>query len=381
MIVMKFRRLGDRLAFTLIELLIVIGVVATLATITILVLNPAEMLKQGRDVKRISEIATINDALSLAVAQNPSVSLGAPNTLYISLPDTTSTCTSWLPYLPPLSGSGWQYRCVTADNLRKNDGTGWLPVNFSGLPTSPFANLPSDPVNSAQQGLFYSYAINGSKWEINADMESVKYKWGGEKDVESGDSGNTIVLYEKGSDLLTIPKEANWRIGYIDRVSESCFSVENPFSGYEAYNKWKPTLSSSQNVAVVKLMYWDHDGTFEPGESIEMAIYNSGSPNYAKISDSVVIDGVGVPGSWVSSTLNSPAPISGANTYIFGIGVTDTFYSFDMPLDAIAGCNGYPPAGFPDVYYTNADGSLNQTVPVLTSTNRHAGFVGIMYSL
>ncbi|MEK7138289.1 MAG: type II secretion system protein [Patescibacteria group bacterium] len=376
---MNFRR---RSAFTLIELLIVIGVVAILATITLLVLNPAEMLKQGRDAKRISEVASISDALNLAVAQNPNISLGAENVLYISLPDTSTTCASWAAFLPPLSAaSGWQYRCATADNLRKADGSGWMPVNFSGLPTSPFSNLPVDPVNAAQQGLFYSYAMSAGKWEINVDMESSKYKWGGERDVEGSDSGNTIVLYEKGADLLVMPNEANWRIGYIDIPSESCFNTDNPFSSYESYNKWKITSSPSGNVAIVKMIYWDHNGSLDSGESVEMAMYNSGSPNYSKISESVIVDGRGVAGTWVSSTLVSPVGISATTTYILGVGTTDVSFSFYMPADSVGDCDGYPPAGSPDIYYTGANGLLNTTVPTITSATNHSGFVGIMFSL
>ena len=39
--------------FTLIELLVVIAILAVLATATILVLNPAELLKEGRSVQDI----------------------------------------------------------------------------------------------------------------------------------------------------------------------------------------------------------------------------------------------------------------------------------------------------------------------------------------
>lgn len=41
--------LANRKGFTLIELLIVIGILAVLATAVIMVLNPAELLKQARD--------------------------------------------------------------------------------------------------------------------------------------------------------------------------------------------------------------------------------------------------------------------------------------------------------------------------------------------
>ena len=41
--------------FTLVELLIVIGIVAILATIVVLVINPVELLKESRDSRRLSD--------------------------------------------------------------------------------------------------------------------------------------------------------------------------------------------------------------------------------------------------------------------------------------------------------------------------------------
>src|SRR3989338_2279300 len=54
--------------FTLIELLVVIAILAVLATATVLVLNPAELLKQGRDSTRISDLAALNSAIALWTA-------------------------------------------------------------------------------------------------------------------------------------------------------------------------------------------------------------------------------------------------------------------------------------------------------------------------
>ena len=52
-------------AFTLIELLIVIAIVAILAVVVVLTLNPAQMLAQGRDSNRISDMSTLNTAVNL----------------------------------------------------------------------------------------------------------------------------------------------------------------------------------------------------------------------------------------------------------------------------------------------------------------------------
>ncbi|MCX6788427.1 MAG: type II secretion system protein, partial [Candidatus Jorgensenbacteria bacterium] len=54
-----------KLGFTLVELLIVIAILAILAVAVVLVLNPAQLLKQGRDSTRLSDMAALNSALAL----------------------------------------------------------------------------------------------------------------------------------------------------------------------------------------------------------------------------------------------------------------------------------------------------------------------------
>ena len=53
--------------FTLLELLIVIGILAILATAVTLVLNPIEMLKQSRDGKRLSDLRALNNAITFFI--------------------------------------------------------------------------------------------------------------------------------------------------------------------------------------------------------------------------------------------------------------------------------------------------------------------------
>ncbi len=51
-------------AFTLIELLVVIAVIAILSVVVVLSLNPGELLRESRDTTRISDLDTLNRALS-----------------------------------------------------------------------------------------------------------------------------------------------------------------------------------------------------------------------------------------------------------------------------------------------------------------------------
>jgi len=102
--------------FTLIELLIVIAILAVLASVTIIAINPVEIFKRTRDSQRITELKSLNDALNIYETLTMGSITGSTTTVYLSLPDTNSNCSSYsLPTLP----TGYSYHCVTADNLTK----------------------------------------------------------------------------------------------------------------------------------------------------------------------------------------------------------------------------------------------------------------------
>ena len=89
-------------SFTLIELLIVIGILAVLVAAIVVVLNPAQLLAQARDGKRQQDLSALNQALNTITALDQSVSFGTSSIVYTSLPDSTTSCATWnLPSLPP----------------------------------------------------------------------------------------------------------------------------------------------------------------------------------------------------------------------------------------------------------------------------------------
>ena len=105
----RFPSLRSNTSFTLIELLVVIGILAILTAAVIIILNPAEYLKQTRDVTRMNDLTSINQALSVLESQGIT-NFGLANTVYVSIPDTTSTCANLgLPTLP----SNYSYHCVS----------------------------------------------------------------------------------------------------------------------------------------------------------------------------------------------------------------------------------------------------------------------------
>ena len=193
--------------FTLIELLVVIAILAVLAAVVVLVLNPAELLRQGRDSARISDLSSLNSAISLYMADVTApdlgtcsgsagrVTAGTPTT-----PFAVRSSTGTIVY--DLYGVNSTAGCSAAP-------CGWVDINFTSISTgSPLSREPRDPVNSvtSPSNHFYAYACDetatsGPYYEINANMESGKYKHGGPSDVESKDGGDNDNWYETGNNL------------------------------------------------------------------------------------------------------------------------------------------------------------------------------------
>ncbi|MFH1759000.1 MAG: prepilin-type N-terminal cleavage/methylation domain-containing protein [Patescibacteria group bacterium] len=174
--------------FTLIELIIVIAVIAILATTVILVLNPANILKEARDSQRIADLGQMSSALSLYLATYGSPSLGVAANCYVN------------PAVAVLNCDGRHVGATTVVASQAVDGTGWVPVNLGNVSGgSPLSVWPVDPTNNITP-LFYSYATNGATtYELNASMESDRYSNAGSDDVESTDGGNNANVYEIGN--------------------------------------------------------------------------------------------------------------------------------------------------------------------------------------
>jgi prepilin-type N-terminal cleavage/methylation domain-containing protein len=187
--------------FTLIELLVVIAILAVLAVAVVLIINPAELIRQGRDSTRISDMAALNRAIALYLADVATPYLGGPNTACSNAARCTSGTTEFF------SGP----TTCTTSTARTVDGNGWVTINFNAISSgSPLSQLPIDPNNGATTGkcadgtvtrCFYAYGCNGTNYELNAKMESAKFASSGVSDVESTDGGSQIDLYEVGNKL------------------------------------------------------------------------------------------------------------------------------------------------------------------------------------
>jgi prepilin-type N-terminal cleavage/methylation domain-containing protein len=147
----KYIATKHRAAFTIVELLIVVVIIGILASITLVTYT--NISSQAKDSIRVSDIDSLNKSINIAYLNGASI--GASNTLYISLPDSASDCSNLsLPALPV----GWSYACSNSANYKNSDGTGWLPINLS----SQLNNLPVDPTNSPENGNYYTYNTNSS---------------------------------------------------------------------------------------------------------------------------------------------------------------------------------------------------------------------------
>ena len=237
------------LAFTLIELLIVIAIIAILSVVVILTLNPAQIIMQSRDSNRISDMSTLNSALGIYLSQG-GLSLGTANTVYVSIPDPTATTTAGDQCqglgLIALPGS-YTYHCAASSTYRNVDGTGWIPVNFSSIATgAPFSQLPTDPLNTSSSRTYYTYNTNGSSYEVTSIMESSKYKLGGSNDVIGGDGGTLATVYEKGSKFGLEPLDYGDTslVGYWS-FEEGSSSVAYDYSGNNATGSWSGTATGT----------------------------------------------------------------------------------------------------------------------------------------
>ena len=182
--------------FTLLELLIVIGILAILSTTVVLVINPAQLLKKARDSQRISDLNTLKTAIAYYITEAASPDIGAATTTYSYIANASCFGTA--------TGTG--------DGIATTDGNGWIPISFDNDLTggSPIGSLPSDPnptIATENPGHYYVYGVGDTTnltFKLVANMESTYYS-SGDSNVESKDGGTESTLYEVGTDMtLTV---------------------------------------------------------------------------------------------------------------------------------------------------------------------------------
>ncbi|MBI1974731.1 MAG: prepilin-type N-terminal cleavage/methylation domain-containing protein [Parcubacteria group bacterium] len=198
--------------FTLLELLIVVAILAILSGVTIIVLNPSEMLRRARDAQRVSDLKTIAGAMGIWITGTSSPTLSDDDALWCKdQPDPDAIFS----HMPGLSAPGptWIVLSTTSQAV---DGSGWLRVNFTSLSTrAPIAKIPVDPVSrgpaaGGNNDFYFTYACNKDSvtFELNANLESSFYQNGGPGDIESMDGGDWASIFEVGNQLNLLPNAA-----------------------------------------------------------------------------------------------------------------------------------------------------------------------------
>lgn len=160
--------------FTLVELLVVIAIIAILAAVVVLIINPLELTRRGRDSARLTDLANLQQAINVAVQEA-----------------TASTA--------QILCTGASAPCSGKSNVdgRTSDGTGWVKVNLSSQQAVSVPTLPIDSTNSTTY--HYTYCSDGNAWEINTVLESAQ-----QSGKMGTDGGNETDKYEVGSNLSII---------------------------------------------------------------------------------------------------------------------------------------------------------------------------------
>jgi type IV pilus assembly protein PilA len=122
-----------RKGFTLIEILVVIGIIAILAAIVIIAINPAKQFAQARNTQRESNVSTILNAVGQNIADNKGIFGG--------------TCGNLLPV------------STASSSINVSGGTSAGNIDLSCLtPTYIPSSIPTDP--SATAGVATGYFIS-----------------------------------------------------------------------------------------------------------------------------------------------------------------------------------------------------------------------------
>lgn len=178
---MKSRSRG----FTLVELIIAVGIVGVLAAVLLAVLNPNAQFKKARDAQRKNDLTKIQKALELYYQDN-----GAYPTTggawYSSEPDDNGCCLApggvWIPDLAPtyikqlpkdpiggtpeLTAGGCNLYWKRAYYYR-SDGSEYALLSHCGMENFSELNNPKSPFYDPQRpgwGLKICEGSNGCSW-------------------------------------------------------------------------------------------------------------------------------------------------------------------------------------------------------------------------
>ena len=160
--------------FTLVELLVVVAILGILAAILILAINPAEAQRKTRDSTRISDLATVRQAVDLSIANGAGAPVATASPGDSSGSRDTTAATNWV-------------------GLVVSDYLSVLPIDPRQNATDA-TRLSDGTTTIAAGGMVYSYVSDGDTYELNAFLESTD-----NAAFATNDGGNQNLRYEIGT--------------------------------------------------------------------------------------------------------------------------------------------------------------------------------------
>lgn len=125
--------------FTLIEILVVIGIIAVLAAIVIIAINPGKQFAQARNTQRMSNINSILNAVGQNLADNKGIFGG--------------TCGALLTPVPPAT-------TIASSSVHISGGTAAGHVDLSCLTPTYIPAFPVDPDTTVSNATDSGYEIS-----------------------------------------------------------------------------------------------------------------------------------------------------------------------------------------------------------------------------
>lgn len=135
--------------FTLIEILVVIGIIAILAAVVLIAINPARQFAQARNSQRVSNLNAILNAIGQFTADNKGKALDAT-----TCPGIT-TAIGTPPFVAP------------AASTTIGVGTGKTDLASCLVPTYIPGSIPFDPIGSAVDTK-YTISVSGGRYTVCA---------------------------------------------------------------------------------------------------------------------------------------------------------------------------------------------------------------------